>query len=216
MTYHPHFKPQDDDQLQSDKLAVSLCDVYRYMFPYMCMYMLLPGHKMYILACTHTYTHTHTHTQTWIKDNNVLAIVFRDNLHQPQYVEKLDKLVRFCIKEKVLSLEDLDRIWSSQDGKHEIIVKNIHDMLVKLAWDFSPEQLEHLFGCFQVSCVSMWIWVFMYMHLCTCGFSHLNMCMCVMLICKCSCVYLQCHVLFPYSGVGLAPARSRGTNCLTS
>lgn len=88
--------------------------------------------------------------QCWVKENNVLAIVFRDNLHQPQYVEKLDKLVRFCIKEKVLSLQDLDRIWAAQDGKHEIIVKNIHDLLVKLAWDFSPEQLDHLFGCFQV------------------------------------------------------------------
>ena len=73
-----------------------------------------------------------------------------------QYVEKLDKLVRFCIKEKVLSLEDLDRIWIAQDGKHEIIVKNIHDMLVKLAWDFSPDQLDHLFGCFQVSSGNLW------------------------------------------------------------
>jgi len=89
--------------------------------------------------------------QEWIKNNNVLSIVFRDNLHQPQYVEKLDRLVRFCIKEKALSVEDLDHIWASQDGKHEIIVKNVHDMLVKLAWDFSPEQLAHLFGCFQVS-----------------------------------------------------------------
>ena len=85
-----------------------------------------------------------------MRENNVLEIVLRDNLHQPQYVEKLDKLVRFCIKEKVLSLQDLDRIWACQDGKHEIIVKNIHDLLVKLAWDFSPEQLDHLFGCFQV------------------------------------------------------------------
>ena len=50
----------------------------------------------------------------------------------------------------MLSLKDLDRIWAAQDGKHEIIVKNIHDMLVKLAWDFSAEQLDHLFGCFQV------------------------------------------------------------------
>jgi ubiquitin carboxyl-terminal hydrolase 9/24 len=90
---------------------------------------------------------------SWVKENNVLTIVFRDNLHQPQYVEKLDKLVRFCIKEKVLSLQDLNRIWAAQDGKHEIIVKNIHDLLVKLAWDFSPEQLDHLFGCFQRSWV---------------------------------------------------------------
>ena len=75
-------------------------------------------------------------------------------------MEKLDRLVRFCIKEKVLSLDDLDRIWSAQDGKHEIIVKNIHDMLVKLAWDFSPEQLDYLFGCFQV-CITIAI---LYVH----------------------------------------------------
>ena len=88
------------------------------------------------------------------------SISFHDLYMYPstytQYVEKLDKLVRFCIKEKVLSLEDLDRIWIAQDGKHEIIVKNIHDMLVKLAWDFSPDQLDHLFGCFQVSSGNLW------------------------------------------------------------
>jgi ubiquitin carboxyl-terminal hydrolase 9/24 len=30
-------------------------------------------------------------------------------------------------------------------------VKNVHDLLAKLAWDFSPEQLDHLFDCFKVS-----------------------------------------------------------------
>ena len=37
-----------------------------------------------------------------------------------------------------------------QAGKHDAIVKNIHDLLAKLAWDFSAEQLDHLFSCFQV------------------------------------------------------------------
>lgn len=37
-----------------------------------------------------------------------------------------------------------------QAGKHEAIVKNVHDLLAKLAWDFSPEQLDHLFDCFKV------------------------------------------------------------------
>jgi ubiquitin carboxyl-terminal hydrolase 9/24 len=32
----------------------------------------------------------------------------------------------------------------------QAIVKNIHDLLAKLAWDFSAEQLDHLFECFQV------------------------------------------------------------------
>ena len=45
---------------------------------------------------------------------------------------------------------DLDKIWNSSCGKHEAIEKNVHDLLAKLAWDFSPEQLEHLFDCFRV------------------------------------------------------------------
>lgn len=89
-------------------------------------------------------------TQKWIKDNGVLEIVLRDSLHQPQYVEKLEKILRFIIKERALTLEDLDAVWAAQAGKHEAIVKNVHDLLAKLAWDFSPEQLDHLFECFQV------------------------------------------------------------------
>ncbi|XP_063224287.1 probable ubiquitin carboxyl-terminal hydrolase FAF-X isoform X9 [Bacillus rossius redtenbacheri] len=87
----------------------------------------------------------------WIKDNRVLQIVLRDSLHQPQYVEKLEKILRFVIKERALTLEDLDNVWAAQAGKHEAIVKNVHDLLAKLAWDFSPEQLDHLFECFQAS-----------------------------------------------------------------
>lgn len=67
-----------------------------------------------------------------------------------QYVEKLEKIIRFVIKEKSLTLDDLDNIWAAQAGKHEAIVKNVHELLAKLAWDFSPEQLDHLFECFQV------------------------------------------------------------------
>ena len=83
----------------------------------------------------------------------MLQIVLSDSLHQPQYVEKLEKILRFVIKEKALALEDLNRIWASQAGKHEAIVKNVHDLLAKLAWDFSPEQLDHLFECFQVDMI---------------------------------------------------------------
>lgn len=119
----------------------------------------------------------------------MLAIVFRDNLHQPQYVEKLDKLVRFCIKEKVLSLQDLDRIWAAQDGKHEIIVKNIHDLLVKLAWDFSPEQLDHLFGCFQVNHVMLFC-VCCPVHTCTYIYMNIHI-VCIQLQIQ---VYMYIHV----------------------
>ncbi|XP_059219639.1 probable ubiquitin carboxyl-terminal hydrolase FAF isoform X3 [Stomoxys calcitrans] len=87
----------------------------------------------------------------WIKESDVLGIVLKDSLHQPQYVEKLEKIIRFLIKENALTLEDLDAVWKAQAGKHEAIVKNVHDLLAKLAWDFTPEQLDHLFESFQAS-----------------------------------------------------------------
>lgn len=87
----------------------------------------------------------------WIKDTDVLGIVLKDSLHQPQYVEKLEKILRFLIKERALTLDDLDAVWRAQAGKHDAIVKNVHDLLAKLAWDFNAEQLDYLFECFQVS-----------------------------------------------------------------
>ncbi|CAF3511540.1 unnamed protein product [Adineta steineri] len=87
----------------------------------------------------------------WIQEHEILDIVLRDCLHQPQYVEKLEKLLRFIIKEQALSRADLAKIWNSSCGKHEAIEKNVHDLLAKLAWDFTPEQLEQLFDCFRES-----------------------------------------------------------------
>lgn len=116
-----------------------------------------------VIANVSYYAHRHTDEEEWltaermaewIKENRVLQIVLRDSLHQPQYVEKLEKIVRFVIKEKALTLADLDDLWAAQHGKHEAIVQNVHDLLAKLAWDFSPEQLDHLFGRFQASWAS--------------------------------------------------------------
>ncbi|XP_069354342.1 ubiquitin carboxyl-terminal hydrolase 9X isoform X2 [Maniola hyperantus] len=87
----------------------------------------------------------------WIRENKVVDIVLRDSLHQPQYVDRLEKMLRFMIKENSLTREDLDAIWRAQQGKHEAIVKNLHDLLAKLAWDFTPDQLDHLFDCFKAS-----------------------------------------------------------------
>ncbi|KAI8429984.1 hypothetical protein MSG28_000438 [Choristoneura fumiferana] len=67
------------------------------------------------------------------------------------YVDRLEKMLRFMIKENSLTREDLDAIWKAQHGKHEAIVKNLHDLLAKLAWDFTPDQLDHLFDCFKAS-----------------------------------------------------------------
>ncbi|KAF9415212.1 hypothetical protein HW555_007088 [Spodoptera exigua] len=94
---------------------------------------------------------TPTVITTWIRENKVVDIVLRDSLHQPQYVDRLEKMLRFMIKENSLTRDDLDAIWKAQHGKHEAIVKNLHDLLAKLAWDFTPDQLDHLFDCFKAS-----------------------------------------------------------------
>ncbi|XP_034042039.1 ubiquitin specific peptidase 9 [Thalassophryne amazonica] len=114
-----------------------------------------------VISSVSYYTHRHNPDEEewltaermaeWIQQNHILSIVLRDSLHQPQYVEKLEKILRFVIKEKALTMQDLDNIWAAQAGKHEAIVKNVHDLLAKLAWDFSPEQLDHLFDCFKAS-----------------------------------------------------------------
>ncbi|EHB09100.1 Putative ubiquitin carboxyl-terminal hydrolase FAF-Y [Heterocephalus glaber] len=115
-----------------------------------------------VISTTSYYTH-HNHNceeeewltaermAEWIQQNSILSIVLKDSLHHPQYVEKLVKILRFLIKERALTLQDLDHIWAAQAGKHEAIVKNVHDLLAQLAWDFSPEQLDHLFDCFKAS-----------------------------------------------------------------
>ncbi|KAL4667321.1 hypothetical protein H8959_006010 [Pygathrix nigripes] len=115
-----------------------------------------------VISSVSYYTHRHNNPEEeewltaermaeWIQQNSILSIVLQDSLHQPQYVEKLEKILRFVIKEKALTLQDLDNIWAAQAGKHEAIVKNVHDLLAKLAWDFSPGQLDHLFDCFKAS-----------------------------------------------------------------
>lgn len=51
--------------------------------------------------------------------------MLRDSLHQPQYVEKLEKILRFVIKEKALTMQDLDNIWAAQVTSDMLTIRNI-------------------------------------------------------------------------------------------
>ncbi|KAG5453068.1 putative ubiquitin carboxyl-terminal hydrolase FAF-X, partial [Clonorchis sinensis] len=88
---------------------------------------------------------------TWMHDKQVLGLMLRENLHQLQYVEKAERIIRFMVKHAYLTTADLDQIWEAQDGKHQTIAKNVFDMLARLALEFTPEQLDHLFHRFQQS-----------------------------------------------------------------
>ena len=82
----------------------------------------------------------------WLSSGNLLPLLLKDFLHLPQYIERVEKLLRFMIRHRAIGAAELDSIWSSQTDQHEAIVKNIHDLLARLAWDFSAEQLDHFFG----------------------------------------------------------------------
>lgn len=86
----------------------------------------------------------------WHATLQVLSLLLRENLHQPQYVEKVSRIAQFLVMIRELSLEDLDDIWEAQVGKHEAIVKNMEEMLVRLVPHFTSEQIDRLFECFKV------------------------------------------------------------------
>ncbi|TNN12696.1 putative ubiquitin carboxyl-terminal hydrolase FAF-X [Schistosoma japonicum] len=87
----------------------------------------------------------------WITDIKLLKLLLRENLHQLQYVEKVEEIIRFMIRKLLLTSNDLDIIWESQIGKHETIIKNIFNMLTRLSLEFSMNQLNYLFNCFKRS-----------------------------------------------------------------
>ena len=75
--------------------------------------------------------------------------------------------------------------YDPQAGKHEAIVKNVHDLLAHLAWDFSAEQLDHLFVCFQV-------WFYYDCRIGGFWMSSMLVCACVR-VCVCTCAHVYIH-----------------------
>ena len=98
----------------------------------------------------------------WFKSNSILASLFafvihcdnsfsnnssRNNLHQAQYVAKVEEVVRFLIMNKALLPTDLAIIWNSQSGQHASVVTNVFDLLARLAVLLEPAHLDQLFQC---------------------------------------------------------------------
>lgn len=56
--------------------------------------------------------------------------------------------MRFLLQEKCLSEEHLDAIWAATEkpDQFEAVKANIFDLIADLAWSFSLDQLDSLFG----------------------------------------------------------------------
>ncbi|GBG68280.1 hypothetical protein CBR_g2828 [Chara braunii] len=92
-------------------------------------------------------------TIEWLEKNDILRRVLRSHLHHKQYVDQVEKIMRFLLQERCLSEEHLNAIWAATEkpDQFEAVKNNIFDLLADLAWSFSPEQLDSLFGRFERS-----------------------------------------------------------------
>ena len=107
-THRGHSQLEEDEWLTAEKMAVSIMFFLRSVI----ILVRIPG--TYICMLEFHLREFYLWFQEWIQQNNVLSIVLRDSLHQPQYVEKLEKIIRFMIKENALTSQDLDKIWEAQ------------------------------------------------------------------------------------------------------
>ena len=98
---HRHGNPEEEEWLTAERMAVSIVCLSG------CVLCLISVSLLISISLCFSF-------KEWIQQNHILTIVLRDSLHQPQYVEKLEKILRFVIKEKALTMQDLDNIWAAQ------------------------------------------------------------------------------------------------------
>nr|CDS32213.1 ubiquitin carboxyl terminal hydrolase [Hymenolepis microstoma] len=86
-----------------------------------------------------------------LKANNILSNLLRENLHQPQYVKKVARIVRFLLENDSLSFGDLDEIWRAQTGRHDVIAQNVEFLIIQSVKYFSAGHLDQLFDSFKAT-----------------------------------------------------------------
>ncbi|VDN95885.1 unnamed protein product [Rodentolepis nana] len=86
-----------------------------------------------------------------LKANKILSNLLRENLHQPQYVKKLARIVRFLLENDALSFEELDEIWRTQTGRHDVIAQNVELLIIQSVKYFSAGHLDQLFDSFKAT-----------------------------------------------------------------
>mmetsp|Transcript_26886 Transcript_26886/g.88225 ORF Transcript_26886/g.88225 Transcript_26886/m.88225 type:complete len:2487 (+) Transcript_26886:54-7514(+) len=89
----------------------------------------------------------------WLESEDLLKRVMRSNLHHKQYVDQVQRLMRFMLEHSCLQEEHLDLIWAitEKPDTFEAVRHNIFNLLADLSWHFSSEQLDSLFSKFEQS-----------------------------------------------------------------
>lgn len=69
----------------------------------------------------------------WLKQNNVLEVIFGDNAHT-EIVKRANVLLQFYAKQSkgYLDQDIIDLTWKCQDGKHEEMVRCIQKLIIQV------------------------------------------------------------------------------------
>ncbi len=84
----------------------------------------------------------------WLEAQGVLARTLRSHLHLKQYVEQVERIMRFLLRNGGLRDEHLEHVWAAteQPDTFEETKANLFALLAALAADFSAAQLDALFA----------------------------------------------------------------------
>ena len=87
----------------------------------------------------------------WVNTTGVVATALRGALHLKQYVEQVERIMRVLLRACALPDDHLALVWdmSQRADTFEETKANLFGMLASLAGEFSPGQLDALFGWFE-------------------------------------------------------------------
>ncbi|KAK9798582.1 hypothetical protein WJX73_003480 [Symbiochloris irregularis] len=87
----------------------------------------------------------------WLRENDIVKQLLRANLHQKQYVDQVQKVLKNLTIEGGLQEDHLELLWNLTEkvDTFEAVKNNVYAMLGDLAQDFNGNQMDLLFNKFE-------------------------------------------------------------------
>lgn len=87
----------------------------------------------------------------WFRENDVLGVLLRDNLHLFAYVERIEKVLQILMKKEVVRSQDLEQLWMALLGKHDVVQRNMLLLIARLARFMTADLIDKLFELIKTS-----------------------------------------------------------------
>ncbi|GMT03090.1 hypothetical protein PENTCL1PPCAC_25264, partial [Pristionchus entomophagus] len=81
----------------------------------------------------------------WLEEERAVDMLTRDNLHNANYVDRVQKTLVQLLHAGIFTTGDLSTVWEAQRGKHDVIQRNLAELIVRIVPNFDNDLLEGLF-----------------------------------------------------------------------